>query len=90
MKEELIKLYTENKDKIVNINETPILHLKEGNNNIYIQVSHEEPFSMRKVVIYDATFEDFLKDFSDGPQDLEIKFEDSYYQLSEEEYSSIC
>ena len=89
MNQEIIKLYNENKDKIIRMNDTPILHLKENNDNIYIQVSHEEPFSMRKVTIHGGTYEDLMKEFSDGPESVEIKFEDSYYQLSDDEYKSL-
>ena len=89
MNQELIKLYNDNKDKIIRMNDTPILHLKENKDNIYIQVSHEEPFSMRKVTIHDGTYEDLMKEFADGPENVEIKFEDSYYQLSDDEYKSL-
>ena len=83
---ELIKLYNGNRDKIVKINDTPILHIKENINNIYIQVSHEKPYSMRKVTIAGGTYEDLMKEFSDGPESLTINFEDSYFRLSDEEY----
>ena len=89
MNEEVIKLYNENQDKIVKINDTPILHIVEKKNNIYIQVSHEKPFSMRKVIVYGATYQDLLKEFADGPESVDIKFEDSYYQLSDNEYKSL-
>ena len=83
---ELIKLYNENKNKIVKINDTPILHLKENLNNIYIQVSHEKPYSMRRVVITGGTYQDLMREFADGQESVTIDFEDSYFQLSDEEY----
>lgn len=88
---EVIRLYKENKNNIIDIiPDVPIIYFIDKNKHNYIQVSNEKPFSMRLLTIYGATYQELMQNHQDNnPDGTTIKYEDNYFQLSDKQYNTL-